>query len=244
MCRRPVVNTQKKRRQAYFFSLFYRKFQNGLIPVAFVRLVPYNWFTPSARRTVQFEEGSDCMKNITLRCLLRLALLSALVFAASYVRITIPLPIDKAAVHLGNVACVLSGLLVGPLGGLSAAFGSAVFDLTNPLYAAEAPITFFNKFFIGFLAGLISHHRGREVLNQRWNAVGGVAGSLAYVILYMIKSWLFGVHLYGLQPAASLYTYVLPKLVTSLFNGAVAVVCAVPLASVIRSALKKSGLPI
>jgi len=181
------------------------------------------------------------MKKLSLRGLLRLALLAALVFAASYIRVTIPLPIDKAAIHLGNVVCVLSGLLMGPLGGLSAAFGSAFFDLTNPVYAAEAPITFFNKFFIGFLAGLISHRRGRDGLNQTWNIIGGISGSMAYVLLYMAKSWFFGIRLYGLQPAASLYTYVLPKLVTSVFNGTVAVICAVPLASVIRSALKKSG---
>ncbi len=182
------------------------------------------------------------MKRLTLRCLLRLSLLAALVFAASYIRITIPLPIDKAAVHLGNVVCVLSGLLLGPLGGLPAAFGSAFFDLTNPVYAAEAPITFLNKFFIGFLTGLIAHHKERNGLNRNWNIVGGIAGSMAYVLLYMIKSWLFGIYLFGLQPAASMYTYVIPKLVTSLFNGVVAVACAVPLASVIRSALKKSGI--
>jgi len=182
------------------------------------------------------------VKNITLRCLLRLALLSALVFAGSYIRITIPLPIDKAAIHLGNVMCVLSGLLMGPLGGLPAAFGSAFFDLTNPIYAAEAPITFLTKFFIGFLAGLISHHKNRDGLVQSWNITGGIVGSLTYVVLYMTKSWLFGIYVYGLQPALALYTYVLPKLLTSLFNGAVAVTCAVPLAAVIRSALKKSGL--
>ncbi len=181
------------------------------------------------------------MKKLTLRQITRLAILSALVFAASYIRITIPLPIDKAAVHLGNVVCVLSGLLMGPLGGLPCAIGSAVFDLTNPIYAPEAPITFVTKFFIGFLAGLISHAKGRGGLDRKWNIIGGVTGSLAYVVLYMTKSWLFGIYLYSLQPGAALSTYVLPKLVTSLFNGAVAVVCAVPLAGVIRAALKRGG---
>lgn len=182
------------------------------------------------------------MKKLTLRHLLRLALLAALVFAGSYIRITIPLPIDKAAIHLGNVICVLSGLLMGPLGGLSCAFGSAFFDLTNPVYAAEAPITFFTKFFIGFLAGLIAHYKDRQGLDQKWNIIGGIAGSAAYVALYMTKSWIFGIYLYDLQPGAALATYVVPKLVTSLFNGTVAVICAVPLAVLIRKALKKSGL--
>jgi uncharacterized membrane protein len=181
------------------------------------------------------------MKKLDLKCLVRLSLLAALVFACSYIRIVIPLPIDNAAVHLGNVICVLSGLLLGPLGGLSAAFGSALFDLTNPLYAPEAWITFINKFFIAFLAGLISHSGGRNGENHRYNLIGGIVGSLTYVALYMTKSWILGIYLYGLQPAASLYTYVLPKLVTSLFNGVVAVACAVPLVSAVRAALKKSG---
>lgn len=182
------------------------------------------------------------MKKLTLQRLLRLALLAALVFAGSFIRVIIPLPIDNAAIHLGNVICVLSGLLMGPLGGLSCGFGSAIYDLTNPIYAAEAPITFLTKFFIGFLAGLISHRRGRDGLAQTWNIVGGIVGSFAYVVLYMTKSWIFGIYLYDLQPGAALSAYVIPKLVTSVFNGTVAVICAVPLAAVIRAALKKSGL--
>ena len=92
---------------------------------------------------------SNQNKTFSVRKLAIIGLLSALVFIFSWVQV----PIGQIArVHLGNVFCVLSGLLFGPLvGGLSSGFGSMLFDFTNPVYIAESWITFITKFFIGFL---------------------------------------------------------------------------------------------
>ncbi len=68
-----------------------------------------------------------------------IGLMAAMVFVATNFRIEIPTPLGPTMLHLGNVMCVLSGLLFGPItGGLSAGFGSAMFDLFNPTYAPEA----------------------------------------------------------------------------------------------------------
>ncbi len=69
-----------------------------------------------------------------------IGVLSAMVFVANF--FSIPLPFE-ARVHFGNVFCVLSGLLLGPVsGGLCAGLGGFFYDLTNPIYAAGAPVTF------------------------------------------------------------------------------------------------------
>lgn len=181
-------------------------------------------------------------KTITVQKIALVGLMAALVFATSGLRIPIPVPIDKAAVHLGNVMCVLSGLLLGPIGGLASGIGSFFYDLTNPLYAPEAFITFFNKFFIGFVAGWLAWRKGRMGLNQKWNIIGAVAGSVTYVVLYLFKSFVSSQLLFDLTTGSDMMIFMVPKLVTSLTNGIIACVVAVPLALALRKAMDRSGL--
>lgn len=186
--------------------------------------------------------GCSMGKKLNARTLAFLGLMAALVFATSNLRITIPLPVDKAAIHFGNVCCVLSGLLLGPLGGLASGVGSFFFDLFDPRYASEAFITLFNKFFIGFVAGLISHWKGRRGDQVGRNIAAGVAGSMTYVVLYMVKTWIYGEYVFSLEAESAMMLYFLPKLLTSVVNGVVAVAVAVPLAAVLRKALDRNGL--
>lgn len=67
------------------------------------------------------------------------ALLGALVFVSSMLSVPIPVAIgDITRIHLGNIFCLLSGFLLGPVGGgLAAGIGSALYDLTNPAYIAD-----------------------------------------------------------------------------------------------------------
>ncbi|HPE16532.1 MAG TPA: ECF transporter S component [Oscillospiraceae bacterium] len=164
---------------------------------------------------------------------------AAAVFATAWMRI----PSDSFPVHLGNIMCVLSGLILGPwAGGAASGIGSFLFDLTNPMYIASAPFTLVFKFFIGFFAGLVSHAGGRDGLSTRFNILGGVLGSLVYFILYMGKKWFYDYRfLQGLTPDAALVK-IIPNATSSLINAAVAVIVAVPLAIVLRRALARSGL--
>ena len=73
-------------------------------------------------------------------------LMSAVAFVSNFLSIPIG---DVSRVHFGNVFCVLSGLLLGPLGGgLCGGIGAFLYDFTNPLYADEAVITFCMKFVV------------------------------------------------------------------------------------------------
>ena len=84
------------------------------------------------------------MKKISVRELSLVGIMAAMVYVTSaYLQIPIPTAIGATRLHMGNVMCLLSGLLLGPLwGGLAAGIGSMFFDLLNPAYIASAPFTF------------------------------------------------------------------------------------------------------
>ena len=89
-------------------------------------------------------------QRFTTRKLAFLGMMTALVFASNYARIIMPIAIGgRTSFTLANIVCCLSGLLLGPIGGLASGLGSALYDLTNPLYAAECWITFLTKGLMG-----------------------------------------------------------------------------------------------
>ena len=176
-----------------------------------------------------------------------LGMITALVFAGNYARIVMPVPVGGVpSFTLANILCVLSGLLLGPVGGLASGLGSALYDLTNPLWAAECWITFLTKGAMGLMAGVAvsAGRRGPEARRATYGRylLSAVAGCLTYYVLYYLKDFFYnGMLLGGLQPQAAAVT-LLALVPTSLFNGGVAVIAAPPLALAIREALKRSGL--
>ena len=96
-------------------------------------------------------------QKISTRKIVFVALMAALTVAGSALRITLPIDIaGTTSFHLGNIMCALSGLLLGPwLGGLAAGLGSAIYDMTNPLYISECWITFLTKGAYGLAVGLV-----------------------------------------------------------------------------------------
>ena len=130
-------------------------------------------------------------KNTTLRLCL-LALMASLCFVSNYLSIPVA-TIGSATtrIHFGNIFCLLSGFLLGPLsGGLAAGTGAFLYDLTNPLYIADAPITFLFKFTMAAICGWIAYSGKRHGLSLRWNLLGGISGALSYVVLYLSKSFI------------------------------------------------------
>ena len=89
------------------------------------------------------------MKNqkISTKRIAMAGLLAALTAVGSALRITVPADlVGTSSIHLGNIFCALSGVLLGPgLGGLAAGLGSAIYDMTNPIYISECWLTFLMK---------------------------------------------------------------------------------------------------
>lgn len=168
-----------------------------------------------------------------------IGMMSAVAFVSNYLSIPIG---DIARVHFGNIFCVLAGLLLGPVsGGLSGGLGAFFYDLTNPLYADEAVVTFAMKFVIGFLAGTISRIGGRRGESMAFNLMGAATGSAAYVLLYLGKNFIKEYYLLR-NPMETVMTKLAIKAGTSVLNAGIAVAVAVLLAPVLIQAFKRAGL--
>ena len=100
----------------------------------------YNGDTPRGLEVFAMKENAMNPHRLAV-----LAMMTAVVFAVNFPRIIIPLPTGETSFTLANIACVLSGMLLGPLGGLASGLGSALYDLTNPIFAPECWLTFLTK---------------------------------------------------------------------------------------------------
>lgn len=178
------------------------------------------------------------MKKITIMEIARIGIMAAAVYVASaFLQVPIPTAIDNTRLHMGNVMCLLSGMLLGPLqGGLAAGIGSMFFDLTNPAYITSAPFTFAFKFIMGWICGKIVS--GTPAHSRRKYILGGIAGSFAYVVLYLAKSFIEHRFVLGLPLEAVMLT-VAQKAVVSGINAVVACVVAVPLGLSLRPVMAK-----
>lgn len=180
-------------------------------------------------------------KYFTPRRMAVIAMVAALVFVFTYIGIDIPSPLGKTKVHMGNVMCLLGGLLFGGLpGGLAAGIGSGLFDLMDPAWAPEFWITAINKFVMAFVAGSVAEKLKHHSKLHLW--AGGVAGAVAYSTLYVLKNIISGHFIKGFAWNIAILETVTTKLPVTLINAFIAVVCAVMLYVVLYPALKRAGL--
>lgn len=77
-------------------------------------------------------------------------LLTAIVMVMTMIRL--PVPMMQGYPHIGDAAILLCGLVLGPLGAVPAALGSALTDLIYG-YVYYAPFTLVIKGAMGFFAG-------------------------------------------------------------------------------------------
>ena len=181
--------------------------------------------------------------KITTRKLVFAALMAALTAVGSAIRITVPADlVGTSSIHLGNIFCALSGILLGPwLGGTAAGLGSAIYDMFNPLYISEAWITFLMKGAYGLASGLVIRF-GTTQWGKGKATLAALAGALTYAVLYLAKSFFYGGMLIGGLTADAAWISMLSKVPATIFNIVVALVFAPILASAIRSALKQNRL--
>ncbi len=180
--------------------------------------------------------------HISIYYIAAVGLFAALVFVSNYLSIPIPVAIGSVSrIHLANIFCLLSGFVLGPVGGgLAAGIGSALYDLLSPAYIASAPFTLVFKFLLACVCGLVAYGGGKKADSHGRNIIAAVCGSAAYMILYLSKGFVEGLLLGSAM--GTVLTAVFTKFLTSGTNAIIAVVVSVPLFTAIRMALKKSGL--
>ena len=185
--------------------------------------------------------GFSMNQKISTKRIAMAGLLAALTCVGSMLRITVPVDlVGTSSIHLGNIFCALSGLLLGPgMGGLAAGLGSAIYDMTNPLYISEAWLTFLMKGAYGLAAGLVCKHLNiREYVRD---LLATAAGAFTYAFLYLGKTCLKGMIVSGLTFDAALVATA-AKLPATTFNIAVALVVAPVLSKAIRKALEQNHI--
>jgi uncharacterized membrane protein len=178
-------------------------------------------------------------KSTSVYRLAAIGMMSAVAFVSNYLSIPIG---DVTRIHFGNVFCVLSGLLLGPVGGgLSAGIGAFFYDLTNPLYADEALITFALKFMLAFLAGSFAHANGRRARVFSWNLTGAVTGSVVYVVMYLAKN-VIKEYYFLRSPMEAVLIKLITRAGASAVNALIAVVVSMALFPILRNSLQQAGI--
>ncbi len=188
------------------------------------------------------------MKNskLSIYNLTVIGLMTAVVFVASQLSIPLPAVVGLTRIHLGNVFCLLSGLLFGPLtGGFAAGLGSMFYDLTNPAFISEAPITFAFKFAMAYLCGAIAYSGSKGVSDYmptlKRCIAAAIAGAVLYMALYLGKSFVMSYYLLR-NPLETTLADVTAKLYSSSVNAILAVVFSNMLYFPFREALKRSNI--
>ena len=168
-----------------------------------------------------------------------IAMLAALVYVVTLFRF----PLLGSKVHLGNAVCLLSGLLMGPAaGGLAAGLGSALNDILAGGYdIIQTLITFVSKFAMAWVCGRIAFAGGREADRHGWNAAACVIGALTYVALYMLKTFVYQLFVYG-YPMETVWLTMGSKLPASLINAVAAMVAAPIIYTALRGPLNRTGI--
>ena len=180
-------------------------------------------------------------KGITIYDIAVTALFAALCYVATYfLRIEIPTPIGRMMIHGGNIVCLLSALLMGPLRGAAAdAIGMGLFDLLSG-WASSAPSTIVMRFCMGLAGGAVPKLSGKkDNPGIGWAIAGAAAGMVTYYVLYLGYSFLSDLILgNGL---AAVLADVATKAVTSGSTGIVSIIVASLLYLPFHKALAAAG---
>ena len=162
---------------------------------------------------------------------------------------TFRIPLGQSKVHFANSMCLLSGLLLGPVwGGTAAGLGSAIYDVLLGGYSFfDALITFVSKFAMAWVTGILYQKWVLKKEEKSWKEnllpliISCVLGALTYVALYMLKTWLFKLYVEPV-PVDTIHGIMVAKLGPSLINAVFAIVTAPIFFHAVRPALKAGGI--
>ena len=204
--------------------------------------------------TVELEKEKRTVSHAQVVKLCLTGMMTAIVFAGNFLRVTMQVPLGGVtSFTLANILCALSGLLLGPVQGfLAAGLGSGLYDLTNPNYVAEAPITLLTKGMYGLVAGLVLYllvraakERG-PVMRENYLAqlAATACAAVGYMVVYSFKVFFYnGYFINQFTSPVQSWALVLSKLPATLVNGGIAIVFAPILGVALMKALKKNHIP-
>jgi len=118
-----------------------------------------------------------------------LAVLTALTTVTT-IMFTVPFPSTQGYFNLGDAFVMLSGFLLGPVGGfIAGGVGSATADLiVAPVYA---PLTFVTKGCEGMVVGWFSSRTRKKSRISAWDILGVILASVVMLLGYLLGEVLF-----------------------------------------------------
>lgn len=178
--------------------------------------------------------------KFTVRDMAMIGVMAAIVFVGNQIQLPkIPTPLGPTRIHIGNVMCILAGLLFGGVsGGLASGIGGALYDLMDPFYAKEFWITFILKFVMGWVAGVIANS---GVKTKAKLIAAAVIGAVSYVVVYLGKTFIVEYLVMG-NPWQTVAGVLITKGTASLINALLAMVISVVLYYMIEPSLSRAGL--
>ena len=164
---------------------------------------------------------------------------AALVFLMNFIQIPVALSVGNTRIHLGNVMCLLSGFVLGPVGGgLAAGIGSGLYDLMMGDFI-YIPFYFVFKFLLAFCGALAANIFRRGVKPIAAYALGGFCGQICYIVLHLAcKTFFFNMILYKMAEEAILLDLAKATVISAI-NGALAVVISTILALALAPVYEK-----
>ena len=167
-----------------------------------------------------------------------MGVMAAMVYVVTLFRF----PLLGSKVHFANAVCLLAGMLLGPVpGGLAAGLGSALYDAFAGYDLINVLITFVSKFAMAWVCAkvlqLLKAHKPR--IDK--TLLAAVCGALTYVLLYMLKTYVYQRFVYG-YPLDAVGAAMVSKLIPSLINAGAAIVAAPIFFHAVLPALKAGGL--
>ena len=187
-------------------------------------------------------------QNKTHQLLIKLtatAMMTAIVFVGNFLRVTMPVPLGGVtSFTLANILCALSGILLGPwYGFVAAGLGSAFYDLTNPAYVMEAPITLYTKGMYGLIAGVVLYYVLKNA-KEKYSAqlVATACAAVGYGLHYLIKNYFYNAAILELTEPVQRWTLVVSKIPATITNGVIAIIFAPILGVALMKALRAAHL--
>ncbi len=126
-------------------------------------------------------------KRIILKKVIIVAMLIALCFAATFIKIDMP---TGDMVHLGNFVMIMAALLLGGIeGGLVGSLGMGLYDI---IFYSNRPTTIIRTFILKFIVGFLVGFLFRLVLKKKVSTKALLISSIAFFLaLFGISLTLF-----------------------------------------------------
>ncbi|MBR0137669.1 MAG: ECF transporter S component [Erysipelotrichaceae bacterium] len=179
--------------------------------------------------------------NPTFKLVLISLMAAACYVSFTFFQVKIMTPAGYTSFHLGNVFCVLAGMIIdGVSGGLAGAIGMGIGDLLDPAYVATAPKTLFLKFMIGFVAGTaakklnLNNRQGKDLV--KFTVIVTVLAMMVNMIGEPVISYLYYKLILGNEKKALGYL-AWGKWVTTSVNSVLSIIFASALYLAIRKRL-------